>query len=214
MIAAKPSTRDRIVHAALYLFWLQGYAATGIADILERAEANAGSFYYFFKTKETLLMAVLELYIQSLTPVVVQPVFGQIQDPIERVFGILGFYRQNLLATNCTYGCPIGRLALEIPEEQTKVHRLLADNFDGWTAAVEQSLADAKDRFPENTNFKTLSQFVLTVMEGGVMQARAHRAIEPFDASVAHLRDYFRLLAFQRDQSRLQQQSNSTTEAQ
>jgi len=189
------STRQRLIEAGLYLFWLQGYASTGIAQILTRAKANSGSFYHFFKSKEQLLVAVLEFYIQSLDPIVVQPVFSQVEDPIERVFGILEFYRRNLLATGCSYGCPIGRLALEIPEEQFRVHKRLADNFDGWTAAVEKCLEDAGDRLPEGTNLKTLSQFVLTVMEGGVMQARAHRAIGPFDASVEHLREYFRLLA-------------------
>ncbi len=142
-LARKP-TRDRIVEAGLYLFWLQGYAATGMAEILARAEANAGSFYHFFKTKEELLLAVLELYIQSLEPVVVQPVLGAIADPVERIFGILEFYRRNLLSTGCTYGCPIGRLALEIPEEQFRVHKRLADNFDGWTAAIEKCLEDAR----------------------------------------------------------------------
>jgi TetR/AcrR family transcriptional repressor of nem operon len=196
-------TRQRIVEAALYLFWLRGYTATGISEILERANANAGSFYYCFKTKEELLLAVLELYIQTLMPIVVQPVLSQVQDPVERVFGILEFYRKNLLATGCTYGCPIGRLALEIPEEQFRVHKRLADNFDGWTAAVEKCLEDARERIPEPVNLKTLSKFVLTVMEGGVMQARAHRAVEPFDASVEHLREYFRLLIAQREQSDL-----------
>ena len=195
---AKP-TRERIVEAALYLFWLRGYAATGIAEILERAEANAGSFYYCFKTKEELLVAVLELYIRTLMPVVVEPVLRTVQDPVERVFGILEFYRKNLLATKCTYGCPIGRLALEIPEEQFRVHKRLADNFDGWTAAVEECLKDARERLPEGLNLNTLSKFVLTVMEGGVMQARAQRTIEPFDASVEHLRGYFGLLMRQRD---------------
>lgn len=193
-MADMKSTRQRIVEAALYLFWLQGYAATGMAEILHRADANAGSSYHFFKTKEELLLAVLELYLRQLEPVVVQPVSSEIEDPIERVFGILEFYRRNLLATGCTYGCPIGRLALEIPEGKIRVHRLLADNFDGWTAAIEKFLDDARERFPEQTNLKTLSKFVLTVMEGGVMQARAHREIAPFDASVEHLREYFRLL--------------------
>lgn len=191
----KSLTRDRIVQAALYLFWLQGYTATGIAQILERGQAKAGSFYYFFKTKEALLLAVLDLYVQTLQPIVVAPVLSEIADPIGRVFGILEFYRRNLLATGCTYGCPIGRLALEIPEEQFRVHKRLADNFDGWTAAVEKCLQDASERFPKGTNLKTLSQFVLTVMEGGVMQARAHRDVAPFDASVEHLRGYFQLLA-------------------
>ena len=194
----KASTRQRIVESALYLFWLNGYAATGIAEILEKAEANSGSFYYFFKSKEALLIAVLDLYVESLMAVVVAPVLQRESDPIERVFGILEFYRKNLIATGCTYGCPIGRLALEIPDQQLAVHRRLADNFDGWTAAVENCLRDAKGRFPRGTDLKTLSKFVLTVMEGGVMQSRAHRSLEPFDASVAHLRNYFDLLQHRR----------------
>jgi TetR/AcrR family transcriptional regulator, transcriptional repressor for nem operon len=59
---------------------------------------------------------------------------------------------------------------------------------------VESCLETARDRFPAGTDLPALAKFVLTVMEGGVMQARAHRAIEPFDASVAHLRNYFQLL--------------------
>ena len=198
-MAKRSSTRQRIVDAALYLFWLQGYAATGIAEILSRAEANAGSFYHFFKTKEELLLAVLDTYVRSLDPVVVKPVFEETTDPIERVFGILAFYRKNLIATGCTYGCPIGRLALEIPEEQFRVHKRLADNFDGWTAAVRTCLEAAGERLPANTDLPALARFVLAVMEGGVMQARAHRAIEPFDASVAQLRNYFQLLFAARD---------------
>ena len=197
-MSVQPKTRQRIIEAALYLFWLQGYTATGIAEILERSAANAGSFYHFFKTKEELLLAVLELYLQTLDPIVVNPVAIRRQDPIERVFGILEFYRGNLLATGCTYGCPIGRLALEIPEEQFRVHKRLADNFDGWTSAVQAFLEDAHGRLPAQTNLQTLSKFVLTVMEGGVMQARAQRQIAPFDASVEHLRGYFQLLESQR----------------
>jgi TetR/AcrR family transcriptional regulator, transcriptional repressor for nem operon len=193
-----PSTRQRIVESALYLFWLRGYAATGIAEILSRSHANSGSFYHFFKTKEELLLAVLELYIQTLEPIIVDPVSQRLTDPLERVFGVLEFYRGNLLKTDCSYGCPIGRLALEIPEEQFRVHKRLADNFDGWTSAIEKFLQAARERFPAGTDMQTLAKFVLTVMEGGVMQARAHRSIVPFDACVEHLRGYFQLLQQQR----------------
>ena len=194
MDGLKVTTRQKLIESALYLFWLNGYEATPVAEILERTGVNPGSFYHFFKRKEDLLLAVLQLYLDSLDAVIVAPVRALHTDPIERVFGILAFYRRNLVATGCTYGCPIGRLALEIPAEQTDVHRLLADNFAGWTAAVAASLRDARGRFPAGTDFNSLATFVLTVMEGGVMQARARRDLAPFDASVSHLRDYFRLL--------------------
>jgi AcrR family transcriptional regulator len=44
---AANTTRSRLLEAARYLFWEKGYAATGMAEILERAQANSGSFYHF-----------------------------------------------------------------------------------------------------------------------------------------------------------------------
>src|SRR5579884_4077339 len=107
----KRATRERLVEVARTLFWEQGYTATGIAQILKGAEAGSGSLYYFFPTKEDLLLAVLEWYRENLGPAVVEPVLGRVSDPIERIFGILDGYRQGLMATEFRRGCPIGNLA-------------------------------------------------------------------------------------------------------
>ena len=105
-------TRDRLIEAARELFWEQGYSATGVAQILKKAEANSGSLYHYFPTKEDLLNAVLEKYKEMLCPEVITPVFERVSDPIERIFGILHGYRKLLEMTGCNYGCPIGNLAL------------------------------------------------------------------------------------------------------
>jgi AcrR family transcriptional regulator len=188
------ATRTRLLDAARYLFWEKGYAATGMAELLERAQANSGSFYHFFASKEALLLAVLEGYLEGLDPVVVQPAFARHRDPIERIFGILEGYRERLLSTDCRYGCPLGRLALEIEAENLPAHQLIARNFSAWTGAVRGCLEAARDRLPRGTDLDALATFVLTTMEGGVLQSRSHRRIEPFDQSVAQLRKYFACL--------------------
>src|SRR6202008_4378815 len=93
------TTRDRLLDAARYLFWEKGYAATGMAEILERAGANSGSFYHFFDSKEALLLVVLDSYLEGLEPVIVRPAFASESDPIERIFAILAGYRLRLLDT-------------------------------------------------------------------------------------------------------------------
>ncbi len=50
---------------------------------------------------------------------------------------------------------------------------------------------EAADRLPRDIDFERMSRFVLTVMEGGIMQARGHRDVRRYDDSVAQLRDYF-----------------------
>jgi len=47
---------------------------------------------------------------------------------------------------------------------------------------------------PADLNRRELAQFVLTTMEGGVMQARTFRDINYFDAAVRQLRQYFKSL--------------------
>jgi len=121
-----------------------------------------------------------------------EPAWEGVSDPIERIFALLAKYRAALETTGCTYGCPIGSLALELHEPDPPVREALAVNFEGWVAAVKQCLDAA--RLPAGTDTLALAQFVLTVMEGGVMQARTQRSLAPFDAGVAVLRDYFNRL--------------------
>ena len=190
----KQPTRERILEAARYLFWEKGYAATGMAEILEKAEANAGSFYHFFAGKEALLLAVLETYLDGLEPAILRPAFERKRDPIERVFAILEGYRERLLSTGCRYGCPLGRLALEIEAENLPAHELIARNFAAWTAAVRGCLETARHRFPPRTDLDARAAMTLTTMEGGVLQSRSYRRIEPFDQSVGQLRRYINIL--------------------
>jgi hypothetical protein len=72
---------------------------------------------------------------------------------------------------------------------------LLAANFANWTASIEQCLAQAGDRLPGDVDRRRLAEFVLTVMEGAVMQARTYRDIGYFDRNIAVLRDHLERLA-------------------
>jgi TetR/AcrR family transcriptional regulator, transcriptional repressor for nem operon len=187
----KNPTRDRLVDAARMLFWKHGFASTGIAQVLKEADAGSGSLYYFFPTKEDLLLAVLEWYRENLWTAVIQPVFDRVNDPVERIFGILDGYRRGLLMTGYQHGCPIGNLALELADSHTAARQLLVANFTGWRKAIEQCLTEAADRLPENVDREQLALFVLTTMEGAVMLARAYENIDPYDAAVTQLRDHF-----------------------
>jgi len=193
----KSDTRDRLVEAARELFYVQGYEATSVSEVLEKADVNSGSLYYFFSGKEELLLAVLERYKEMLWPMVIEPAFAREKDPLSRIFAILEGYRQGLLYTVFTGGCPIGNLALEVGDHHPQAREKVAENFSGWCRWIERCLEEAGDRLPARLDRAKLAQFVLTVMEGAVMQARAHGSIGPFDASVAQLRTYFGLLQSQ-----------------
>lgn len=187
-------TRRRLVEAAAELFWQQGYHATPLAQIYAQAQVRSGSFYYFFASKEAVLRAVLEHYQNTFFDAVVAPRCAQEPDPIERVFCLLAEYRMWILRTDFRFGCPVGRLAMEMDPGLEDVFQRIESNFRMWSGTVERWLEEAAARLPAQPSRDQIAGFVLTVMEGGVMRARAAKSIQPFDESVAILRNYFDLL--------------------
>jgi AcrR family transcriptional regulator len=178
------------VHTAIHLFAEKGYESTSVADILRAAGANSGSLYHFFPTKQDLLLEALRRYRDGIGPMLLAPAWEGVSDPIGRVFALLAAYRRMLVSTECTYGCPIGSLALELHEPDPPVRELLAVNFDGWVDAVECCYVEAGARLPRDLDRRALAVFTLTTMEGGVMLSRTHRSPAAFDDSVRQLRDY------------------------
>lgn len=174
--------------AAMELFAAKGYNSTSIADILSRTQINSGSLYHAFPGKQDVLIAVLEAYSDNIGAMLLQPAWRGVEDPVERIFALLQAYRTMLAESDCAYGCPIGCLALELHEPDPAVRALIAQNFDRWVDAVEGCLDEAASRFTPGTDRRALAEFVLTAMEGGVMQARTYRDVAYFDRAVAQLR--------------------------
>ena len=188
------SVRDRIVHSALHLFAEKGYGSTSVAEILAAADVNAGSLYHVFPGKQDVLLAVLDAYLEGLEPMLLRPAWEGVTDPIERVFALLAKYRAALVSTDCTYGCPIGSLALELHEPDPAVRDRLARNFEHWVDAVEQCFIDAGDRLPPDLDRRQLAMLALATMEGGVMVSRTDRTMRAFDDAVAAFRTYIDFL--------------------
>jgi TetR/AcrR family transcriptional repressor of nem operon len=186
-----PATRERLLMAAMELFTTKGYEATSVAEILKRAGVNSGSLYYFFESKHELLVEGLEFFKTLLYPIVMQPAFARESDPIERIFAVLEDYRQRLLITDLNYECPVGKLALEVARHSPEARRRIAENFAAWRDHIRDCLDQTADRLPPSVDRNSLATFVLTTMEGAVMQARTHRHISYYDSSISHLRAYF-----------------------
>lgn len=183
-------TRDRLIETARDLFHHQGYTPTGIAQILKKSEVNSGSLYYYFPTKEDLLIAVLEWYRDHIESDLLQMHTANISDPIEKVFGLMDGYRQLLLMFEFELGCPIGALALEMSNTHPAVRALVLTNFEQWIDKVEEFFRLAEDRFPEGTDCRALAVHVLTTMEGGMMLAKTYRSTTYFDTTMNQLRAY------------------------
>ena len=188
------ATRQRIVMTALEQFYVKGYNSTSIADILSRSQVHSGSLYHFFPGKQDLLVAVLEFYRDGIKENLLDIAWAEVTDPIEKIFALLNGYRIGLVTSDFQHGCPIGNLALEISEPDPRIRELLDVNFSNWIEAIVACLEDAGDRLPPETDRRALGEFILTIMEGAIMQARTAKDIGVFDRNITVLRQHIDLL--------------------
>jgi AcrR family transcriptional regulator len=65
-----PSKRDRILHAALMLFFEKGYFNTSVHDIREKADVSIGLVYRYFKNKEEVAQTVYAELLQDMTEII------------------------------------------------------------------------------------------------------------------------------------------------
>lgn len=128
-------TRQTIAAAADDLFYRQGYAATGFADIAAAVGISRGNFYYHFRTKDEILDAVIARRLQR-TEIMLAGWETEADDPAERICAFI-----RILVRNGTlimaHGCPVGTLCNELAKLE---HAKLSDAarvftlFRAWLA--------------------------------------------------------------------------------
>jgi AcrR family transcriptional regulator len=65
-------SRARVLQAALELFAEQGFAATSTRELSERLGFTKAALYYYFKTKDDLLAALIQPVLEQLTTLITQ----------------------------------------------------------------------------------------------------------------------------------------------
>jgi len=194
LVPRKTTTRARLITTAAELFRRQGYAQTGVNQIIQKANATSGSFYHFFPAKEDLLLAVVDYIAETFDIEIFGPAADRSRDPIEEIFTILDLYRRQLNNGGLTFGSPMVSLSTEVSENHPQVRARLAEVFASWSGRIEGLLRRAGNRLPPNLDHMGLAQLVVCTIEGAVLGARLNRSLVPFDAATAQLRTYFDLL--------------------
>jgi AcrR family transcriptional regulator len=106
-----PGKRERLVAAAKKTIHEQGVEKTTLADIAVAADVPVGNVYYYFKTKDALVAAVLDAYGSSYEGLSAK--LEQQPTPQARLKALIHTWieRRELVAAR---GCPIGSLSSEL----------------------------------------------------------------------------------------------------
>jgi TetR/AcrR family transcriptional repressor of nem operon len=116
--------RERLIAAAAETIYAAGVEKTTLADIAAAAGIPLGNVYYYFKTKDALVQAVVEAHLTEASTMLaaIDDAYPGPRERLKALFGALA-QQSDLIAR---YGCPHGSLCQE-----------LGKRADGAPAAAE-----------------------------------------------------------------------------
>jgi len=173
--------RERLIDSASTMFHARGMAATSLADIAKHADIPIGNVYYYFKTKEDLALAALNLRREQFAYKYVQ-LQETIADPRQRLIEALGYY-DSLREEYTKHGCPISKMIETTAGEPDAVSKLAAQclaDFVGW----------AEHQFGElghGATAKTYATSLMAGIQGATVMAKAFQQPQVFSDEIARL---------------------------
>jgi TetR/AcrR family transcriptional repressor of nem operon len=147
-VERRPGKRERLTAAAMQLVHQQGIERTTLADIGKAADVPAGNIYYYFKTKDEVIAAVIEAHAQHIKTTLAL-IESRHRSPKSRLKALVReFTAQSEIVAQ--YGCPLGSLCSEldkrVKESSLQVAELMRLPIE-WAEDQFRSLGrpDARD---------------------------------------------------------------------
>jgi AcrR family transcriptional regulator len=128
-------TQQRIIDAANQLFYRKGYNRTSFTDVVDEAGVPRGNIYYYFKTKDEMLKAVIEHRLET-TTIMLAEWDRNIKTPLDRLERFVQIMYDSTPAL-LRSGCPMGSLNVELMKDQPELKedaKRLFDLFQQWIA--------------------------------------------------------------------------------
>jgi AcrR family transcriptional regulator len=175
-----PSTRERIVETSAELFRTQGYAATGVKQIVTAAKAPFGSLYHFFPGGKEELGAEAVRVSGAIYAQLIPAIFDPAPDPVTGVRNFFAGAAAHLVETDYADACPIATVALEVSSTSEPMREACAEVFEGWIAAGSERLVRAGI---EPDQARELMIAMLAALEGAFVLARATRSTAPLEVA-------------------------------
>jgi AcrR family transcriptional regulator len=168
-------TRDRIVQASAELMRQQGYAATGVKQIVTNAQAPFGSLYHFFPGGKEQLGAEAIRTSGALYELLIPAVFDPAPDLVTAVRAFFAGAAEHLRETDYADACPIATIALEVASSSEPMRAACDDVFDRWIVAAAPRFTVAG---LDDATARELVIGMICALEGAFVLARASRSIE------------------------------------
>jgi AcrR family transcriptional regulator len=191
-------TKDRIVQSSAELFRRQGFAGTGVKQIVAEASAPFGSLYHFFPGGKEQLGEEVIRWSGAIYGQLLDLFYKPGEDPVAATRNFFAAAAVPLRESDYADACPV---ALEVSSTNEPMRQACADVFNGWVDSATERLVECG---LSRKRSRSLAFTIVGSLEGAFVLSRALRSTEPVEvagaAATAAVRD---AIAQQRERRRM-----------
>jgi len=158
------ATRLNILQKAFELIYTKGYQTTSVDEIIAITQVTKGAFYYHFKTKDEMGLAIInELLISNFKNTFIKPLETS-NYPLKSIYDLMhGILMENDFL-KVEYGCPASNFTQEMAPwhiDFTKALNLLSKQWeDAIIACIENGKKEGK--LKSDIDAKEIAVFVMS----------------------------------------------------
>lgn len=159
------NTRLNILQKSFDLIYINGYQATSVDDIIATMQVTKGAFYYHFKNKDDMGLAVInDVMYPAMTEVFIKPLQNS-TDPVNDIYSMVSDLLLNNPHMQVKYGCPVNNLTQEMSPLNEAFGVVLSKLVTECNDAIIQSVNNGKAAATISTGVDAL-QLAYFVMSG------------------------------------------------
>lgn len=190
--ASRPSSRERLLDAAVDEIRRRGYADTSVDQLCATAGVTKGAFFHHFRTKDALGVAAARRFSEIADTAFSGAAYRALADPVERLLGYVAFRKAMMQGELPAFTCLVGAMAQEAyvthPQVREACARTIDDHVDTLVADIEAALRDRNAEVPGGA--RGLALYMQAVVQGAFVLAKAYDDAQVAAGCLDHLRDH------------------------
>lgn len=190
------TTRMTILEKAFELIYTKGYQTTSIDEIIATTKVTKGAFYYHFKTKDEMGLAIInEIVKPTMEESFIKPL-AKGENPITVIYDLINDLLFNVPFLKSEYGCPAGNLTQEMTPWNEEFSKALAALTKKWQETLGQFIEKGKHNgtVRTNVNASQVTYFVMSSYWGIRNFGKVYNSNECYYAYLEELKNYLNSL--------------------
>ena len=171
-------SRNGILKAAARLFRRNGYAATGLNEILAASGAPKGSLYHYFPGGKDDLGASTVYMAGEMVSNTLRELAETASTPEEFVENYCDRLAHWISLSKFRDGCPISTILLEKSGTNEAIRKAGQESFSNWKSVFEEVLLRCN---MDRKQAREKSTLLVSAIQGAILLSRVEQSVTPFD---------------------------------